>query len=622
MEGEDFRNDYDYDKEKDIIGRGSYGSVYKVTKKDTKEIRAIKVIDINQYKKDYENQLGHLPSQEQLEKYINLSMNEINLMKIVQGENNENENTVRCFGYYYKKEKEIAIVMEFCDGNLANMMSSKNQIFTLSEIREILSQLNNTFKIMNKNKIGHRDLKPPNILVKYKDDDKNKFIIKLCDYGEAKRLTMTKKVFGTKGVGTDYFMAPEILDDQPYDLKCDLWSLGIIIYKLYFKKYPYEGMSTNALLRLINSTGQKILDKSDNKDFDDLIRKLLIKDPKERISWEDYFNHPFFNQKIIIIVKIEKKDIKKDIYFLNDTDSQNIKNEEISNLKKDDYEVFINGIKRESRRFFNPEEEGEYEIKLLFKNKLTNCSSMFSSCENIIKIDLSLFDTSSVTNMHYMFGKCYSLQEVNLTNIQTKNVIDMSYLFNKCKSLKKINFPKSFDTKNVQNMSYMFHYCIQLTDIDFPPSFSTKKVKDMECMFQKCYGIEKLNLGNFETDEVTNIGYMFNECTELKEIIIDPRKFKTDKVIKMGRMFNDCKNLENVNIKNFKYTNAKYLNHMFQNCEKLREIDISELNINKVGININNIFENLTNVKIIVNNESIDKFKEKYKDINFATRKN
>ena len=207
--------------------------------------------------------------------------------------NQKNENTVKLYEYYYHNE-EIAIVMELCDENLATMIANKNQNFSFSEIKEILNQLNNSFKIMYENKLAHRDLKLQNILIKYKDgNDKNNFIVKLSDYGEAKRLTMTRNAF-ISNVGTSSYMAPEILMGKPFDLKCDLWSLGVIIYILYFREYPYPmAKSDLALINHINNKGQKYFKKSKNEDFDNLISKLLIADPKERISWEQYFKHPF-----------------------------------------------------------------------------------------------------------------------------------------------------------------------------------------------------------------------------------------------------------------------------------------------------------------------------------------
>ena len=606
MKGENFRINYEYNLEKDEIDEGGFGKVFKAIHKETKEKRAIKLIDVKKLIKKIKNNL----SEEEIKDFPNLLLKEINIMKEMEGKNQENENTVKIYEYYYQKDIEIAIVMELCDENLDTMISNKREKkekFTFNEIKIILRQLNNSFRIMEKNKIAHRDLKPENILIKYRNEnDKNKFIVKLCDYGGAKRLTITKNVFKTT-VGTLPFMAPEIMEGQPFDLKCDLWSLGVIIYYLYFQKYPYPAAQTEfALINHIKNYGQELFLKSKNEEFDDLIHTLLIKAPQERITWEEYFNHPFVRDKILITLKVNAKDINKEIFFLNNKDGTKGKNEDLDNLNNDDYQILINGESKNFSKFFKPEKEGEYKIELIFKKKLKNCSYMFANCEKIIKLDLSSFDSSQVTNMYYMFGRCYELKEINLSNIQTEKVTNMGYLFDKCKKLKNITLPDSFDTNNVENMEYMFHDCNSLEKIDFPPSFITKKVKSMECMFFKCYNLEKLDLKNFETKEVTKIGYMFNSCSNLRKILIDPEKFKTNKVIEMGKMFYNCENLESVDIiKNFDYSNVKFMDQMFVDCKKIQEIDLSNLNINKDKLNTNNIFGNLKNIKVIVNQGSI-----------------
>ena len=94
--------------------------------------------------------------------------------------------------------------------------------------------------------------------------------------------------------GTTLTMAPEVLAGEEYDKKCDLWSLGVIIYQLFFKKYPYSGLTEIAIYNQICQLGQKCLLKTGNKNLDDLISKLLVKEPNKRINWEEYFNHPFF----------------------------------------------------------------------------------------------------------------------------------------------------------------------------------------------------------------------------------------------------------------------------------------------------------------------------------------
>ena len=80
--------------------------------------------------------------------------------------------------------------MELCDNNLSKILEDRKEktidkkgYFYSKEIYKIMNQLNDTFKIMVKNKIVHRDIKLENILVKFKDEQKTDFISKLTDYG-------------------------------------------------------------------------------------------------------------------------------------------------------------------------------------------------------------------------------------------------------------------------------------------------------------------------------------------------------------------------------------------------------------------------------------------------------
>ena len=181
--------------------------------------------------------------------------------------------------------------MELCDDNLYNILKKKEGGFSIEEIREIILQLNKTFKIMNENNIIHRDLKLENILVKYINKEKTKYIVKLADYGISRKLkNLTNKL---TNIGTICTMAPEILKNEKYNDKCDLWSLGVIIYLLFFKNYPVHGQTEMALLNNIKLFEKKPLN-TNNELLDDLLSKLLKSDPKKRITWEQYFNHPFF----------------------------------------------------------------------------------------------------------------------------------------------------------------------------------------------------------------------------------------------------------------------------------------------------------------------------------------
>ena len=294
-EEEDFRKYYEIIGKP--IGEGGFGKVYKVKEKEKNEERAIKVMDKEKIRNDYfSNNLCKM-TDEDMKIYIDSYENEIKYMKIMEGKNKENINTVKYYEYFHT-ENEFAIVMELCDNNLTKLFENKKkgEGLNIDEIYNILIQLNNSFKIMYENKIIHRDLKLENILIKY--ENKDKYIVKLTDYGISKQLLNATHL--TTKIGSTKYMAPEILEgNNNYNEECDLWSLGVIIYRLYFIKYPYNNENEYGIINLINNYGHKILKETENEELNDLIKKLLIKEPKKRMSWKEYFNYSFLTKKQI-----------------------------------------------------------------------------------------------------------------------------------------------------------------------------------------------------------------------------------------------------------------------------------------------------------------------------------
>ena len=202
------------------------------------------------------------------------------------------ENSVEIFDYF-DTEKYFIIIMELCDNNLFKELAKTKSGFSVEKIKEILLQLNNVFKIMNENKIVHRDIKLHNILIKYINKEKTEFKVLLSDYGVSNQIGSLTGNFKTHA-GTQIIMAPEILKGEKYNNKCDLWSLGVNIFQLYTKKPPYSGSYDNVILKQIDKKGQTVLNTIKDETLKDLLSKLLVKNPKDRISWEEYFDHEFF----------------------------------------------------------------------------------------------------------------------------------------------------------------------------------------------------------------------------------------------------------------------------------------------------------------------------------------
>jgi len=157
-----------------------------------------------------------------------------------------------------------------------------------------------------------------------------------------------------------------------------------IIYRGYFNK------KNNHILPIFNLTNNKLIGLSINNykyyNKGTLFRKVI----KEFINEFKHIDNNKWNE-INILININKKNINKEIYFLNKDNNNNIN--ELNNKNK---ELYINDIKKEYKNYFIPEKEGKYNIKLKFNISLTNCSYLFSNCENITKINFIRFNTKYV----------------------------------------------------------------------------------------------------------------------------------------------------------------------------------------------------------------------------------
>ena len=156
----------------------------------------------------------------------------------------------------------------------------------------------------------HRDLKPENILFSYTNDKKTDFIIKISDFGFTKDLKSTTEE-GTN-LGTPFFKAPEIRDgDGKYSNKCDLYSIGVILYVLK----TGDIFCKNLIDFFINLKNKNIKKENDDEKLNNLIKKLVVTDPHKRMEWKDYFNDPFFKVNDEDIKENEECKIKKLILF-------------------------------------------------------------------------------------------------------------------------------------------------------------------------------------------------------------------------------------------------------------------------------------------------------------------
>ncbi|HAG32748.1 MAG TPA: BspA family leucine-rich repeat surface protein [Prevotella sp.] len=153
------------------------------------------------------------------------------------------------------------------------------------------------------------------------------------------------------------------------------------------------------------------------------------------------------------------------------------------------------------------------------------------------------------------------------------------YWFSGCNNLTEIKGIENLNTENVTNMSYMFVKCKALTSLDLS-NFNTEKVTDMQGMFKECSDLTSLDLSNFNTEKVTDMRGMFWECSNLTSLNLT--RLNTENVTAMNGMFYGCTKLESLDLSKFNTAKVTKMNQMFYNCYALTSLDLTSFNTAKV----------------------------------------
>ena len=252
------------------LGEGTFGKVNLVEHKVTGMIRAMKVIKKASVLNEKTNEA--------------LVLNELEILKKI-----DHQNVVKIYEFY-SDNKNFYLITEYCPGGDLYEAAKKE---TLSEfqvaciIYQILLALNHIHKM----KIMHRDLKPENILVTKIEED-GLYRIKLCDFGTSHLFKDGEKEKSV--MGSSYYIAPEVLNKK-YNFKCDLWSLGVVMYVLLTKKIPFFGKDDKEVRKSIikkkfNPEPIQIFSKY----VQDLIADLLEKNVDKRLNAEKALTYEIF----------------------------------------------------------------------------------------------------------------------------------------------------------------------------------------------------------------------------------------------------------------------------------------------------------------------------------------
>ena len=257
------------------LGNGSFSSVYKVRRKQDNNIYALKKVKLLKLR----------------EKEKQAALNEVRILASIKSP----------FIISYKEafieesDKSLCIIMEYADdGDLYQKIcqyKKMNLFMEESDIWRVFIQMVKGLKILHDLKILHRDLKSANIL--------------LFNDGTAKigDCNVSKIFCGDMGVGytqtgTPYYASPEVWNNEPYDKKSDIWSLGIITYEMLNLNPPFKAANMEALYKKVMKGQYGKINSRYSRDIADIVNNILLVDPKERPSCDEILRNDMVKERI------------------------------------------------------------------------------------------------------------------------------------------------------------------------------------------------------------------------------------------------------------------------------------------------------------------------------------
>uniref|UniRef100_A0A8C0JB37 Serine/threonine-protein kinase 36 n=1 Tax=Chelonoidis abingdonii TaxID=106734 RepID=A0A8C0JB37_CHEAB len=262
----------------EMIGEGSFGRVYKGRRKYSAQVVALKFI----------------PKVGRSEKELKNLQREIEIMRGLH-----HPNIVQMLDSF-ETDKEVVVVTDYAEGELFQILEDDGNL-PEEQVQDIASQLVSALYYLHSHRILHRDMKPQNILLGKGG------IIKLCDFGFARAMSINTMVL-TSIKGTPLYMAPELVQERPYDHTADLWAVGCILYELVVGTPPFY---TNSIFQLVSLIVRDPIKwpKAMSPLFKSFLQGLLMKDPRQRLSWPELLCHPFIAGRVTMIDDTEQHGI-------------------------------------------------------------------------------------------------------------------------------------------------------------------------------------------------------------------------------------------------------------------------------------------------------------------------
>ena len=586
------------------LGIGSYGTVYKVTKKGTNDIYVIKQISL----------FGLTPEEIKDVKLEAKILYSIKSPYVVR--------------YYdsFEEKNFLNIIMEYCNGgDLSKFIEekkSKKEYLNEDLIWNLFIKITLGLASIHKLKILHRDLKTLNIFLTKELD------IKIGDLGVAKILNHSGS-FAKTLIGTPYYLSPELCEEKPYNDKSDIWALGCILYELCTFKHPFNAKSQGGLILKILGSQPEPIGSNYSKDLQNLINNIFEKKMEKRPSCQDILK----NNKII--EKIKKFGLYNIITELYP--ELKVKNDDTPNFK---INVNINN-NNNNKLIYNKYRLKNYKKNnsigsIVIKSNNNRNKNILYKKNNKVKYKSQFNSISTDSRSHNSIKNIFvrNNEKEPKDNSRNKNNINGGNIFNKKTNIdinsdsnninkpfikKPLNkFPLSSQNTKSNNQNINIRY----TNIEQYNNFLNKKdkkdKKEIKSINTSSKSAKKLfiNLNNNNSNSKLNIiknGICLrsNKSAGKKFFVMHNNinnEAKThNNEINSNNYINYEKNIDNINIK--KNLSNNYINNNID----IKHINTNIINDNKVKIDKNDNFEKKQNLGFNVN-ESIEKFENKLKN--------
>ena len=472
-------------------------------------------------------------------------------------------------------------------------------------------------KEIHKNNIIHRDLKPENIFIS-KD-----YKIKIGDFGISKQLKTHTKNATTKK-GTFNYMAPELIKNEKYTNKIDIWALGCILYELCTLNQCFNGIME--LINIEEKNYGKISSKYYNKDLQNIIYALLEINPIKRPNIEEVYNLIHNCNKNYILDDNKKNsldEMSKKILYSHEHNENNLfpENENNNKSRLEIANVSDNNISEENNNLDKNLIDNNSDLEHYNKNhnKIMHLIIYYLNKKifkiplwfiiillliiiaSIILIIFFLIKTPNKSDIYEKYDKNsdeYIFKSIYYTDIDNEKIklINDSYndkIYKMEIDNQKIEFSSEFAfaekgnhtilffiKKEIKSLAYMFNGCTKLIEISFNPYIDTKTTKNMKYIFSNYSSSKSINFSSLNSENVIDISYMFYNCTSL--LLVDLSNLNIINIEKISRMFGYCYSLTSINFRNFNTKKVKEMDFLFSNCISLKSIDLSTFNTENV----------------------------------------